>query len=72
MHKRIIKGIEYEEKYRSGRIWPYFITAKIGINIEEEEAIQWTKEVFCNLEDCKIRRRTKSDGTIDELVFIEK
>lgn len=71
MHKRIIRGIEYEEKYRSGRIWPYFITAKIGINIEEE-AIQWTKEVFYNLEDCKIRRRTKSDGTIDELVFIEK
>ena len=46
MHKRIVRGIEYGEKYHSGRIWPYVITAKIGINIEEEKAIEWTKEVF--------------------------
>ena len=72
MHKRIVKGIEYGEKYHSGRIWPYVITAKIGINIEEEKAIEWTKEVFHNLEDCRIRRRKKTEKHIYELVFIEK
>ena len=71
MHKRIVRGIEYGETYHSGRIWPYVIIAKIGINIEEKKAIEWTKEVFRNLEDCKIRRREKTEKHIYELVFIE-
>ena len=70
MHKRMIRGIEYGEKYQSGRIWPYVISAKIRKEIEEERAIKWTKEVFLNLENCKIYRRKKTKDSY-ELLFIQ-
>jgi hypothetical protein len=59
MQKRTFRGIKYEEKYKSGRIWPYFISAKIENNIEEEKAIEWIKEVFHNLESCSIYKKKK-------------
>jgi len=70
MHKRTIRGIEYEEKYKSGRIWPYLISAKIGKNIEEERAIEWTKEVFHNLEKCSIYRKKQTKESY-ELIFLQ-
>ena len=68
MQKKTFRGIEYEEKYKSGRIWPYFISAKNVKNIEEERAIEWTKEVFHNLENCKIYRKKGAKESY-ELIF---
>ena len=70
MQKRTIRGIEYEERYKSGRIWPYFISAKIGKNIEEERAIEWTKEIFHNLENCRIYRKKGAKESC-ELIFLQ-
>ena len=70
MQKRTIRGIEYEERYKSGRNWPYFISAKIGKNIEEERAIEWTKEIFHNLENCRIYRKKGAKESC-ELIFLQ-